>query len=628
MTRRRLIIISIFLLALALRLFLIPNRGFEADVSFWKSWGLAAVDHNVIWSIENTNNNYPTPFAYILGFLTSFYSIFRDPHNFNEFWNNENVLFLLIIKFPSIIADLSIAAIILWIGKNAKKIGFPVFSSSLYIVLAALYLFNPLSLIDGVWWGQVDALGVCLFLLSCVFAFTHKSFLAGVCFMVSMMMKLQNMIYAPLFFLLLWQLNGWKGCIQGILGAVIAFFGLNIEFLLHKKMDLVIGAITQNYNYFPLLSLNAYNPWWIISNAHGMQISDKILSVGIINAKTVGLMLFSGTYLLALCTMLTHTWKKMWNHTKKSNTHTNEEVTDQSDILFSFFTGLIIVCGGFFLFQTESHDRYAFPIAVFLLFWGVLYIFRTSTERMRTAWWKTTSFILFLIGYITFSLVYFCNFHTAFIINYPKNCIPFLLFLKEPFWTLLCSYIITGLFFLFLIINKKTIGWIAFLVPSSLFLVLCVFLNLPLLTKSPVSLTQFAPLVSQQGYGKQTINMPTNASGPSKTWNRLSVQYSFYEKGIGTHAKSYIVYNIGAHFQRFTTDMGVDTEAGPQGSVVFAVYGDDKLLYQGDTIKRYEYPRHADIDIRGVKKLSLSVEDGGNGITDDHADWLNPLLFP
>ena len=55
------------------------------------------------------------------------YSFIADPHNYNEFWSNTNLLFLAISKAPSILADFGIFAIILWIGKSAKRINFPFF---------------------------------------------------------------------------------------------------------------------------------------------------------------------------------------------------------------------------------------------------------------------------------------------------------------------------------------------------------------------------------------------------------------------------------------------------------------------------------------------------------------------
>ena len=104
------------LIALFLRLALIPNPGFEADVSFWKAWGLAVVDKGIIEGLKVSNSNYPTPFMYTLGVMVWVYKLFADPHNFNEFWNNSNLLFLTISKMLPILADFGIAGIIIWIS--------------------------------------------------------------------------------------------------------------------------------------------------------------------------------------------------------------------------------------------------------------------------------------------------------------------------------------------------------------------------------------------------------------------------------------------------------------------------------------------------------------------------------
>ena len=307
-----------------------------------------------------------------------------------------------------------------------------------------------------------------------------------------------------------------------------------------------------------------------------------------------------------------------------------DEFHDQetSSTLFRFFTALIIVAFSFFLFQTESHDRYAFPVTVFFLFWGLFYVYRTNTEKMRMIWWKTKTFHIFIIGYIVFSFLFFLNLHTALSYNYPHNSIPALLFLRSPTFTIPISVFQIAFFFFFLYMARKTIGGLSFLL-SIMFSAFCFLgLNLPLLTRAPVSLTKFTPHISQQGFGRRMTDMPVTTSDASKNWNRLSVQYSFYKKGIGTHASSYIVYDIHKLFRRFTSDVGVDTQAGGKGSVVFKIFGDDRLLYQSDVVKRFEYPRHIDIDITGVQTFSLVVEDAGDGISDDHADWLRPLLFP
>lgn len=608
MLSHRLFLPFLFLTALLLRFCFVPNPGFEADIAFWKSWGLAPFDHGLVKGLSLTNNNYPTPFGYLLWIVTAIYSIFANPHLFAQFWANTNVLFLTIIKTPAVLADLGIAGCMIYVGKNAKKLGFPTLPQSLYIVLAILYLFNPVSILDSAVWGQVDALGVFLFLVSLLLVFSKKQFLAGLVYMIALMTKLQNMIYGPLFFLLIWQLSGRTGLVKSLAGALFGFFGLNIAFLKAGAMDRVITSLISNYDYFPLLSLNAYNLWWIVAKGAGMQLSDKMLTIGIINAKTVGLLLFSTTYLLGTLTML-----------QKKNT----------TILYTFFLGLIMAAGGFFLFQTESHDRYAFPLIVFLLLLLPHAIEQRTTLKERELFWKTKVFQYSIIGYILFTLLYFINMHTALIINYPNNGLAFLAFLQHPTYTITISYFLVFGYITFVLANHKAIGRFAMIISCSFFVGAVLILNVPLLTHTSISLTKLTPFRHEQQYGVLVKNMPVNANVTNpKTWDRLSTQYMFYDKGLGTHAKSVIVYDIAKRFSTFSTDMGIDTEAGNQASVVFELYGDNTLLYQSPVMKRYDTPIHTTVSVQGVSQLQLVVTDAGNGNTDDHADWLNPILTP
>jgi Gpi18-like mannosyltransferase len=590
---------SALALGLFLRLLLIPNPGFEADVSFWKSWGLATVDFGVVEGMKVSNNNYPTPFAYTLGAIAWVYKLFADPHNFTQFWSNTNVVFLAVSKMLPILADFGIAAVLLYIGKHAKKLGFPsspvaLASFSLYDIGAIVYILSPISLMDGAWWGQVDSVGVVIFLVSLIFILLRMPFVGGLIFMLAMMTKLQNMIYGPLLFLFIWQTLGYRGLITAIAGAVTGFLGLNVEFIRARYMDRVIASLTENYDYFPWMSLMAYNPWWIISGGRGMQVSDKLAVVGIVNAKTVGLLTFSGFYLLAVLRLLKEKGLK------------------------SFLEGLMIVNGAFFLFQTQSHDRYAFPISVFFLLWAPFVVDKKN--------WK-----LFALVYSVFTLFYFYNLHTALVVNYPQNGLPILSLITQPFFTIATAIVLTGLFCLFVYylcknspVTRKLVFSIAALIIAGI-----AMLNLPLLTKKPVHLSSFKPYISEQAYGQRQTNRAVQSSfgGPNK-WVRLSVQYAFYEHGIGTHATSKHVFDINRKFSRFTTDFGIDTEAGTKATAVFEIYGDDKLLFRSDKMGRFDLPKHADVSVKGIRNLKLITTDAGDGNFDDHTDWLNPKLWP
>lgn len=574
-----------YIVALFIRLMLIPNPGFEADISFWKSWGLAVVDFGIVKGLPLTNFNYPTPFGYFLAAMVKAYSLFADPHNFNQFWQNTNLPFLFVSKLPAVLADFGIAGILLYIGKHAKKLGFPPMPSPLYPILALVYLLNPISIMDGAWWGQLDALGVFLFLLALLFLLRRMSFIAGVLYMVAMMTKLQNMIYGPIFFLFAFQLTGLPGLIRTIAGALTGFVGLNIEFILARNSARIIESLTSNYDYFPWLSLNAFNPWWIFSGAAGMKGSDKILVLGLVSAKNLGLYLFSGAYLFAVM-------RQWFSH---------------ADKVKLFLESFVIVNGAFFLFQTESHDRYAFPLIVILLLLVPFY----------------KKIVSILIPYALFTILYSYNFHYAFIVNYPQNGLPIP---ASSFFSLLISYLFTGGYCAYLVYLSRGVVF-TLLVPVIVVSFVLGTRNLPLILDKPVSLTRLTPISYKQDYGGRTINMPTNASLGFNNWSYLSVQYSFYRSGIGTHANSFETYDIGGLFRTFSFDYGIDTEAGPKGSVTFEVYGDDKKLFESKKIGRYDYPRHADVNVTGVRMLKLVVTDAGDGNTDDHADWLNPKLY-
>jgi len=590
-------------LSLAARIVLIPNPGFEADVSFWKSWGLAVLDHGILAGLPLTNFNYPTPFAYVLAFMVWLYSWFADPHNFNEMWKNTNLLFLTISKLFPILADIGILGVFLYIGKHAKRLGFPAVSFSLWglsfwELLGFVYLLNPLSLIDGALWGQIDSVGVLLFLIATIMLLERKLAWAGIIYMVAMMTKLQNMIYGPVFFLFAWQLYGLSGLLTTAGSAFAAFVGLNIEFILARQSWRIFESIVGNYDYFPWLSLNAYNPWWIFSGARGMNMSDKVMAIGMVSAKTVGLLSFSSLYLFTTLKQFVATLRK----------------ATQQDLVRGFLESLVLVNGAFFLFQTQSHDRYAFPLAVFLLLLAPFVV----NKRF------------FGIMYALFTLVYFHNLHTALIVNYPKNGIPLFNALNTPFLTITTSILLTALFFFFLFWIVKDSSTLKKLAGGVLivFISLLLLANKPLITKAPVAITKITPISAFSGYGGRQVNMPGNASFGFDKWSPLSVQYAFYQTGIGTHAPAKEVYHIHKKFKRLSTDIGVDTNGGPQGSVIFEVYGDGKLLFRSPLIKRFEYPQHADVNVTDVDMLELVVTDGGNGNTDDHADWLNTYLYP
>ncbi len=642
----------ILFIGLVIRIFFIGNTGFLADVAFWKSWSLAASDHGVVWASLNTNSNYPPAFMYVLWLMGKIYAFATGPFNFNDFWRQNNFAFLLVSKSVAIISDVIIACLIYWLFKqketlrrlgaeNGDEIRFgnrktfdvkryglrnPLTLISLPLILSSIFFLNPVVILDSAIWGQVESFGILFTLLSIILLFYRRPVLATAIFTVGALMKLQNIIYIPIIFLFIWRYFDFSTMVKSLASSAAAFVFLNLPFIWEHQMNQVFYLLTVNSDYFPWLSLNAHNLWWIVAAGHGMQVIDKITFLGILNAKSVGLLLFSSFYLLFSILVFLKPSPR------------------------NFLLSLTMVIFAFFLFTTQSHERYSYPVVVLLLLFypfqqitiskfgkklnvdGLRNPFRQAFNNLRDritirASLPTDAPTYFWLLYALLSLTIFFNIHTGLVVNYPQNGFQILTALTTTKLTILNSYVLILLFFLLLLYVFSQISYLYFVL-CSLFFVLCVtILNLPYILNQPISLTSFKPIMIKQGYGELQFNRSVNSSPGWKSWSRLSNNYFYYRRGFGTHANSNLVFDIGKKFTSFSADFGVDTEAATPASVIFKIHGDGKQLFESKKMGRFDYPQHTKIDISGIKFLGLEVTDAGDGINSDHADWLNPVLY-
>jgi alpha-galactosidase len=99
-----------------------------------------------------------------------------------------------------------------------------------------------------------------------------------------------------------------------------------------------------------------------------------------------------------------------------------------------------------------------------------------------------------------------------------------------------------------------------------------------------------------------------------------------FDHGLGTHATSTYRLALGGQGERFTATVGVDDEVGERGSVEFKVLGDGKPLWESGLMRGGQPGKEVSVALDGVKMLTLSVEDGGDGIDYDHADWADAKI--
>lgn len=101
-----------------------------------------------------------------------------------------------------------------------------------------------------------------------------------------------------------------------------------------------------------------------------------------------------------------------------------------------------------------------------------------------------------------------------------------------------------------------------------------------------------------------------------------------YEKGIGSHATSTIVYDLtDKDYAFFTSFVGVDQETNNVASIAFKVYVDGELKAETAVMRKGDAQEFIKVNIAGAKELKLMVTDGGNGIGSDHGDWADAKLW-
>lgn len=122
------------------------------------------------------------------------------------------------------------------------------------------------------------------------------------------------------------------------------------------------------------------------------------------------------------------------------------------------------------------------------------------------------------------------------------------------------------------------------------------------------------------GYGRP--QQRDHSHGGDNPPGTLSIAGQTFAKGIGSHAASSLTTWLGGACTRFVADVGVDdgTTTG-EGSVTFVVVGDGRTLASTPVIRAGEQATRLDLDVSGVKRLTLATTDGGNGKNSDHADW-------
>jgi uncharacterized protein (DUF1800 family) len=144
---------------------------------------------------------------------------------------------------------------------------------------------------------------------------------------------------------------------------------------------------------------------------------------------------------------------------------------------------------------------------------------------------------------------------------------------------------------------------------------------------APVYLSEWNPTLAVNGLGPYERDR-SNGESRARDGGVLRMKGVKYGRGLGVHARSELQYTLDGKYQTFLADVGIDDEVTQRGSVIFRVFADGTLKYTSPLLTRSSDPVAVRVDVSGARVLTLMVEDGGDGIEGDHADWGSARLVP
>lgn len=355
--KKRISVIVLFLAAVVVRLLAhVICPGHEVDRNCFASWAgkLASGGFHDFYH-SGGFSDYPPVYLYILWIIGKIKELFN--------LSAHSVLFGLLLKTPAILADLACGIMIYRLAYRHMKV------HRTAMVLTAMYLFNPVVILNASMWGQVDSILALLMLFLCYALTERKMLFAYIVFGIGILFKPQMLFLAPVmlagfidrvFFHRFTFKKLGRELIQIILVAVSGLI-LCMPFQIKEVVSQYVDTIAS----YPYTSINAFNFWGIFGKCWVKQDQTFLF----LEYETWGMIFV--TLIIAATLYLFISFRK--EHCR-------------------FFQAAVFAVAGIFLFSVRMHDRYLFPVLLLLL---AAFIYKPAKEMM--------------VSYVFFSALHFCN---------------------------------------------------------------------------------------------------------------------------------------------------------------------------------------------------------------------------
>ncbi|MCI0454993.1 MAG: hypothetical protein L0Y68_08375 [Candidatus Dadabacteria bacterium] len=351
------------------RIFLSPYLT-HGDIRSWKTWatGISNVGfsqfYDVIWC------DYMPGYLYILWLLEHIHSAFpKIP---------DTVLF----KLPANLSDLGISIFIFFVLRNITSL-----KNAKIASLA--YFFNPASLSNSTFWGQVDSVHALPILASIILGVRRRFVLSSLFIVVAFMIKPQSLVIFPVigFFILreVFLRKDEDDLVLKTSTLVLKIIAVSIITIVLISLPFIWGELSNNgvmgifketflfikdrfytaYNGYKYTSANAFNFWGML---HGMWKSDQDAFLDVTYQRW-GTIMFGVFYVLILGFLCRFELSgrnfirvQQFNLLEKQNAFCSE---NGSSLTIRSFYAVTLIFFALFLFVTRAHERHFLTTVVF-----------------------------------------------------------------------------------------------------------------------------------------------------------------------------------------------------------------------------------------------------------------------
>jgi Gpi18-like mannosyltransferase len=351
-------IIPLLIIGLFLRLLLMSLVTWHPDLNNHIDWGIRFLAlgpekfyENIFWGVSWPNQPLGTMLLFAICaylkqiFFTSIEFINQNIPIFPSFiipYLEQN-LHAWMVKLPFILSDIGLAYLIFKVVNHLK----PRYA----IIASSLFLFNPAVIYNSTIWGQTDSLINLLALSGLLLIFNRKYFFGIILFLSSFLFKLSLIIYLPIFAILLFkQIKDWRKFIFPLLSFFVFIYFLATPFAFGDKTPFDwLWYLYENrvlVRQGSMLNGNAFNFWFLL---FGVDFSrSEFTTFGPITYQLWSRIILA-LFLLPICLKF---FKAKLN-------------------LNSLLAATLLTAFGSFIFLTNMHERYLypiFPIATILVF--------------------------------------------------------------------------------------------------------------------------------------------------------------------------------------------------------------------------------------------------------------------